>query len=122
MLDSYAKSYQEIADRLVPLLPPEWSEARVLAEMRPDNGMVVGFARVRGSADPQWLDLRTPIYDAFRTMYDAAIGSGDKAQRWTSATLELQSDGSFNVTYGYDPVPVEDQYDRVDEWLAANLA
>jgi hypothetical protein len=27
-----------------------------------------------------------------------------------------------DVHYGYEPVPVDDQYDRVDVWLAGNIA
>jgi hypothetical protein len=43
---SRADAYQEIAKRLLPELPSGWSEARVLAEMRADNGTVVGFGRL----------------------------------------------------------------------------
>jgi hypothetical protein len=35
--------------------------------------------------------------------------------------MMLQPDGTFKVNYGYDPVPIEDQLDRVDAWLAHNL-
>jgi hypothetical protein len=120
MLESYAQSYGEIAARLVPELPAGWSEARVLAEMRADNGMVVGFARLPNAVEPLWLDLPNTVYDAFRAMHDAAVRSGDPAQRWTSATLRLQRDGTFNVQYGYDPVPIEDQFERVDDWTTRN--
>jgi hypothetical protein len=120
MLESYANSYAEIAARLVPELPAGWSEARVLAEMRGDSGMVVGFARLPGSAEPVWLDLPNPVYDAFRAMHDAAQRSGDAAQRWTSAALRLQSDGTFTIAYGYDPVPIDDQLERINAWAARN--
>jgi hypothetical protein len=62
------------------------------------------------------------VYDAFRAMHDAVMRSGDPAQRWTSATLRLRRDGAFNVTYGCDPVPIEDQLERVDVWTKTNLS
>jgi hypothetical protein len=122
MLDRYAKSYQAIANALVPELPAGWSEARVLAEMRADNGMVTGFARVPNSAGPVWLDVPDSVYDAFREMYAAAVQSGDASQCWTSATMKLRSDGTFKMEYGYDPVPLDDQLDRVEEWSKRNLS
>jgi hypothetical protein len=122
MLDRYANSYREIANSLIRELPAGWSEARVLAEMRADNGMVTGFARLPTAPAPVWLDLPDSVYDAFRAMYDAAVQSGDATQRCTSATMRMQRDGTFNMQYGYHPVPLEDQLERVEDWSKRNLS
>ncbi len=121
MLEKYTASYETIAQRLVPELPPGWRDACVLAEMRADNGMVVGFARVGSSSEPTWLDLPATLYDAFRAMHDAARDGADPAQIWTSASLRLRSDGAFDVNYGYEPVPLDEQTERIDAWTQRSL-
>jgi hypothetical protein len=77
--------------------------------------MVVGFARVNGNAEHLWLDLPRSVFVAFRAMYLNARDSGDPAQLWTSATVSLSNTGAFNVRYGYEDVPIENQFERVEE-------
>jgi hypothetical protein len=121
MLEEYAESYQRIADALTAGLPKGWTEVFVLAEMRTDEGMVSGFARTK-APDPEWFEVPVPAYDAFRAMYLAARDSGDPKALWTSATLHVKNDGTFVVDYGYDPVPVEDQFDRIETWAQSRGA
>jgi len=115
MLEKYADSYQQIAGALTPELPKGWTEVYVLAEMRTNEGMVSGFARTK-AAESEWFEVPMPAYDAFRAMYVVARDSGDPKALWTTATLHLKNDGTFDVDYGYDPVPVEDQFDRIEAW------
>lgn len=73
MLARYSNNYQEIADSLAPVLPENWSEARVLAEMRADNAMVVGFARVDGNSERVWLDLPRPVSAATVSLNNTVV-------------------------------------------------
>jgi hypothetical protein len=121
MLEEYAESYQRIADALKPGLPKGWTEVFVLAEMRTSEGMVSGFARTK-APEPEWFEVPMPAYDAFRAMYVVVRDSGDPKALWTSATLHLKRDGTFQVDYAYDPVPVEDQFDRIAAWAQSHGA
>jgi hypothetical protein len=121
MIEEYAESYQRIADALTPGLPKGWTEVFVLAEMRTSEVMVSGFARTK-APEPEWFEVPMPAYDAFRAMYVVARDSGDPKVLWTSATLHLKNDGTFQVDYAYDPVPVEDQFDRIAAWAQSHGA
>lgn len=117
LLERYSESYNEIATELTRELPAGWSKACVLGEMGDATGQVVGFYLTPDSAKPQWLEFPIDMYQAFRRMHDAAIASGDSAQRWTSATLSLKPDGTFKVDYGYDAIEIDDEDERIAEWV-----
>jgi len=116
VLDRYAKVYPRIADALARALPAAWTKAWVLAEMDAASGsVVVAYAKAPGEP-VGWLEPPLTLYQQFREMNNAARAEGDSPGAWTSVTYVLERNGHFEVEFGYDPIPIEDESERMDAW------
>ena len=115
VLDAYPAIYQEVATELSRVLPAGWQTAWVQVEMEDGNGSIACFAAVPGAPKPMHVKLPVRVFDLFAKMREIARGS-DPAGAWTNATFVLKNAGAFTVDYGYEPVPIEDQYARRIAW------
>ncbi|MGP6159322.1 MAG: immunity protein YezG family protein [Vulcanimicrobiaceae bacterium] len=112
----FGKIYSKLGNDVAAALPQGWHKAWVQAEMDTDNGMVACYYATAAQPKPQQLDdMPLSIYKDFRALQDAARRF-EPANVWTTATFILGSDRKFKVELGYEPIPIEDQYERRIEW------
>ncbi len=100
MIDGLEPLFQQIADSMMLAIPEEWATARFEAIFFPD-GSTYEAEYTRGT------DKRARSFQpasggshAFRQLREVFRASGKPL--WGRACLELNSDGSFNMTWGYD--------------------
>ena len=115
MLDAYPAIYQEVATELDRALPAGWQSAWVQVEMEDGNGSIACFAKVPTGPKAMHVKLPVRVFDLFAKMREIARTAAD-AGAWTNATFMLLHDGTFKVDYGYEPMPIEEQYDRRIAW------
>jgi hypothetical protein len=117
LLAELASGYEALGATLQEILPPGWSRSWILAEMGPDEGMIVGAVTMGEATALRWTDLTQEVYAIFRRMYASTVGStGDV---WTSMTFDLDAGGHFDVAFGYEPRSIDDQSERVRAWADA---
>lgn len=115
LLDQYSAVYPDIAAGLTPALPPDWRGVWVQVEMTPDNGSIACFLISDTAAKPVHVKLPMRVFDCFARMQRIALEI-DRKHMGTTATFILRSDGTFNIDYGYDPIPIEGIVDRRIAW------
>lgn len=112
----FGKIYKKLGSDVAAALPRDWQKAWVQAEMDVDNGMVACYYTTPAQPSPEQMDdPPLAVYKDFRALQDAARRL-DPANVWTTATFVLGSDGKFTIDLGYEPIPIEAQYERRLEW------
>lgn len=99
MIDGIEAIYQRIADALVARLPDDWKSARVDAVFFSDSSDYMG-EYVSSSARSVDFEITMEVTRAFKELRRKFKESGKPV--WGQASLELQSDGQFNMKLGYD--------------------
>lgn len=121
MLDRYAELYPKIAGELAHALPADWSKAWIQVEMDARNGsVIVYYVSHSQPSPPAWITPPLRLYERFRQMNNAARSAGGGAV-WTTATFVVERGGAFDVDFGYEPIDIEDEQDRLDAWKARYL-
>ena len=56
-------------------------------------------------------------------MFEQLHGLGTQGSKsvWTNLTFTLERGGKFDVEFGYEPVPIEGEYERRLAWIAKHL-
>jgi hypothetical protein len=117
----FGEIYKKLGNHVAGALPARWQKAWVQAEIDSDNGMVACYYTTAGEATPEQLDeLPFTVYKDFRDLQDAARRF-DPKHVWTTATFTLQHDGTFKIDLGYEPIPIEAQYERRLDWEKKHL-
>lgn len=94
--------YQQIADRLVDSLPPDWSEAWVSAAVQDDHAKAdYDYRNQRGQES--WFDpgfgVNGDIAGALIRMRRLMIDAGQPA--WSRVRFTLQRSGKFHIDFDY---------------------
>lgn len=119
LLDRYAALYKKIADTLQRELPVGWSKAWAYSEMSERDGSVVVYY-LDDARKIAWIKPPLALYERFRELNNAAR-IADPDQTWTAATFALESSGKFNVDFGYDAIPIDEELARRSAWKARYL-
>jgi hypothetical protein len=114
LLDRYAELYEEIARELQRALPEGWTKTWAWSEMSANDGSVVVYY-LDAAGTVGWIQPPLALYDRFRELNNAARRT-NPALVWTSATFTLDAHGAFDVDFGYDPIPIEEEADRRAAW------
>lgn len=114
LLDQYAKVYKKIGAALQRELPSGWTKAWAYSEMSERDGAVVVYY-LDVTQRIAWITPPLALYERFRELNDASR-SGDRAMRWTTATFALEPSGKFDVDFGYDAVPIDEERARRAAW------
>jgi len=114
LLERYAALYEKIARELQRALPAGWTKAWAWSEMSERDGSVVVYY-LDAAQTVGWIEPPLALYDRFRELNNAARRT-DPALVWTSATFTLDVQGAFNVDFGYDPIPIDEEDDRRAAW------
>ena len=98
------------------MLPDDWQKVWVLVEMETNTGSVICYYRDEdGSIQPLMSGVSLEVYSAFRRVRQE-MSLASTPPLWSSATYILQRNGTFSIDYGYDPVPIEDEEERLQMW------
>ena len=119
MFKTLATLYQHIGHEISKTLPDDWQTAWVQVEMEEKSWSVDCFySVVDSSVEPCYTELPNSVNTAFRRLRQVASTTGE----WTTATFILKRDGAFTIEYGYDPVPIEQIYERRLAWKQKYLS
>jgi hypothetical protein len=99
MIDGIEAIYQRIADARVKAIPLRWVSARSEATFFSDSIDFSGeYIPTKGS--PRSFKVGREITNAFEELRQRFKEAGKPL--WGQAIFELQSDGKFNMKWGYD--------------------
>jgi hypothetical protein len=117
--DRHTGPCEKIARDLSRALPAGWVKAWAAAEMSERDGAIIIYY-VDALQSVGWITPPLTVYEHFRALNDAARRA-DARHVWTTATFALQQTGAFDIDFGYDPIPIEDEDVRSDAWKARYL-
>ena len=111
-----ARLYRETRTLISKMLPDDWQTAWVLVEMEAGTGSLICYYRSEdGSIKPLMSGVSLDAYSAFRRVRQE-MSQTSTTSPWSSATYILQRNGAFSIEYGYGPVPIEDEEERLQVW------
>ncbi len=117
-----AKFYRHMRTAISKMLPDDWQTAWVLVEMETGTGSLICYYRSEdGSIKPLMSGVSLEAYSAFRRIREE-MSQASTPPLWSSATYILQRNGTFSIEYGYDPVPIEDEEERLQLWKQKYLS
>lgn len=121
--------YLLIGNKANEIIPTKWSKILLYAEVVPgvvtnhycfyeaESGNLVEFASIpqkygidRNELKHSSLEL-TRLIRQLHTEWD-----NSNQEKWTTMTFELESDGQFNIDYGYENLEETDVVFRRKEW------
>jgi hypothetical protein len=108
--------YPKLGNEIASLMPAGWETAWVQVEADDQSASmgVNGFCVTQTDTKPQYVRIPHSIFKIFEDMRKVTKESGHPP--FTTVTFILHSDGKFNGEYGYDPVPIEGEYERRLAW------
>ena len=114
MIEGVEGIYQRLADAITDAIPVAWSSAKSEATFFSDNIEFSGeYMPVTGS--PRSFKVSREITNAFEELRQKFKEAGQPL--WGQASFELQSDGKFNLKWGYDNCDANgDTIWNEDEW------
>ena len=111
-----ATFYRQIRTAISKTLPDDWQTVWVLVEMETGTGSLICYYRgADGSIKPLVSGVPLETYSAFRRVRQE-MSQASTSPIWSSATYILQRNGAFSIDFGYDPVPIEDEEERLHLW------
>ncbi|AIQ28855.1 hypothetical protein P40081_12280 [Paenibacillus sp. FSL P4-0081] len=109
--------YQLIGNKLVGIIPDEWDEIHLYAEILPGSRIVYFYYNsiprnelIFGHNIPEIYGIDERIYDRLCSELEKcfvdlnAESSKNNPQQWTNLTMYLSQSGKFNINYNYDAV------------------
>jgi len=114
LLERYAEFYEKIARELRRALPSGWTKTWAWSEMSERDGSVVVYY-LDAARTVCWITPPLKLYERFRQLNNAARRT-NPALVWTSCTFALDAEGAFDVDFGYDPIPIEEEDERRAAW------
>jgi len=99
MIEGIEEIYQRLADAMNKAITADWSSARSEAIFYPDNIEFNGeYMPVKGS--PRSFKVSREMTNLFEDLRQKFKDAGKPL--WGQAIFELNSDGKFNLKWGYD--------------------
>ncbi len=119
LLNRYAALYKKVADILQHELPAGWAKSWAYAEMSERDDSVVVYY-VDDECKVGWIKPPLALYERFRELNNASR-IADPTQAWTTLTFALHRSGQFDVDFGYEAIPIDDELARRSAWKARYL-
>lgn len=128
--------YQKIAEDLSKMIPSQWEQIVLYAEILDDSANIYFYFTTPNSSDylfshyiPEHFDVGEEIYDQLlielqelfeELKEEFKLGNQDI---WTNLTLKLENTGKFSIDYNYEDVLLSelDDLQRRDVWKYQNL-
>jgi hypothetical protein len=115
VLESLKTAYQRIGRGIVGVLPDRWRAAFVLfGPVASDVGCYAAFV-LQGDGIYKSFKLPRPTYLDWMELWNNP--PPDAGPRWASMTFVVQSGGTFDVEYSYEPLREEDELSRTRAWM-----
>ena len=126
--------YQEVADILVAMIPENWRNIFLYAEMGKGYRQVFFYYYPKWREAPVYSLDMTEMFDleevemdslevelgaAFERLHDEFIDAGQES--WTNLTFMLDEDGKMKVKFNYEDVSHQDFIERQVKWEAEYL-
>ncbi len=116
MVDKITKLYRHAGKQIAKIAPKDWQIAWTRVEMEDVTGSVVCFYRsIDYAIKPPIGKLPLDLYNDFRNIW-RETRQAKPPNIWSSVTFILQRNGTFTIEYGYEPVPIEDELERLKAW------
>ena len=116
MVDKITKLYRHAGKLIAKIAPKDWQTAWTLVEMEDITGSVICFYRsIDDAIQPPLGQLPLDLYNDFRNIW-RVTRQANPPNMWSSVTFILQRNGTFTIEYGYEPVPIEDEFERLEAW------
>ncbi|WP_110953606.1 immunity protein YezG family protein [Anaerosinus massiliensis] len=132
--DRMEQLYREIANNINHIIPEEWKNLYLYAEIREGYASVFFYYYPLGSDTPvnsleitdkfiiddnYFSDLDHQLYNVFRRLSDEF--KFQKQEIWTNLTLTLSCKGDFKINYEYDDVSQISPVEKKEKWKAKYL-
>lgn len=126
--------YQKVANILVEMIPEEWEEILLYAEVREGFSQVFFYYYPVNQEQPVYsLDivdvfnidkslhkkLKQELYDCFEELWNEF--KVQDQELWTSLTYILDNMGRMKLNYGYDDISEISPDEKQDKWEAEYL-
>lgn len=99
MIEGIEPIYQRIANSMVDAIPDQWNAAKIEAVFYSDSSDYMG-EYLTDSGKVRSFEITTELSRAFREMRRKFKESSNSV--WGQVSFELQSDGKFDLKWGYD--------------------
>jgi hypothetical protein len=119
-LEETGKLYATIGNEVAAALPPAWEKAWLQVEIIPESTAVGAYYIGGTTKTPAGVKMPRTLFRIFEQLHRLAK-QYDSNNVWTNLTFTLDRSGKFDVEYGYDPVPIEGEYERRLAWMAKHL-
>ncbi|MEJ9312263.1 antitoxin YezG family protein [Priestia megaterium] len=126
--------YQKIADSLIEIIPEDWTEIYLYAELGEGSQTSYFFYYPTGNEEPVYSHDIPEIFGVSEQVYEelwseqleyfrelANVFKENKQEPWTNLTLYLNNEGNFNVDYGYENILNIDPYEQQVVWEYKHL-
>lgn len=126
--------YQKVANILVEMIPEEWENILLYAEVREGFSQVFFYYYPVNQEQPVYsLDivdmfnidkplhrkLKQELYDCFEELWNEFMVQDQEL--WTSLTYTLDNMGRMKLNYGYDDISEISPDEKQDKWEAEYL-
>ena len=113
-LEQIAESYRHISDEITHALPADWQRAWVQVEHDDYSCSVACFySGLDTSIEPSYIVMPHSVFSAFGRLRQICRETTNAT--WSMATFILERE-KFRIEYGYDPVPIEEEFERRRAW------
>nr|WP_282579683.1 immunity protein YezG family protein [Paenibacillus odorifer] len=109
--------YQLIGNKLIGIIPDEWSKIYLYAEILPGSRIIYFYLESNTKKELIYSHSIPKVYGVDELIYDrlcrelqeyfVELNEGSRGtldQAWTNLTMNLDSSGKFNIDYNYDEV------------------
>lgn len=126
--------YQEIADILVTMIPENWRNIFLYAEIVGDYRQLFFYYYPKWREEPVYslhmtekfglderelVSLEGELCDAFERLHEEFMSAGQKP--WTNLTFMLDEEGKMKAKFNYENVSHQDFIERQVKWKAEHL-
>ncbi|MEG2018789.1 MAG: DUF600 family protein [Clostridium sp.] len=132
--DKMEKIYENIGENLNEIIPEEWSRVVLYSEVSKHSSTTYFYFYPKNSNELIYsLDIEDNYdidEDALEELFDSLDMElkslyhefkSNKQKPWTNLTLELKSDGEFNIDYDYSDLSDSDDYEQQIIWKYEKL-
>ena len=113
------KLFTAIGNEVASALPPGWEKVWLQVEIIPESTAIGAFFIGGTTTRPTYIKMPRRLFRMFEQLH--GLGTQGSKSVWTNLTFTLERGGKFDVEFGYEPVPIEGEYERRLAWIAKHL-
>jgi uncharacterized protein (TIGR01741 family) len=125
--------YNDIAEKTSSIIPVEWKRAIIYSEIEDESNQTYFYFTTASDKliycldIPELFDIEIDKFDELMFALEDSLEKLHKEfnieglKEWTSITFSINSDGQFNIEYGYNDLKEQDSYEQQIIWKYEKL-